>query len=185
MGFRMSHTLVAALVVLLLAGCVPGDPLVTPEPEPDATPLFASDDEALAAATEAYAKYLKVSDAIAHDGGSDVERMQNLVTEVQYVKELNGFQQLLDQHLHFSGTSAFDNASLQSWVMLSPSTAQIVIYACSDVSSTRVLDADGHDVTPDSRPERTPLELEFTSASGDPRDLLLSRSEVWLGNDFC
>lgn len=185
MGFRMLRCAGAVLAVLLLAGCVPGEPVITPEPDPDVTPIFASDEEALAAATEAYARYLEVSDQIAADGGADPERMIPVVSTAQYLKEVDGFEKLQRGELHIVGASKFDTVSLQSWSMVEPSVALVVIYACSDASLTSVLDASGKDVTPESRPDRTPFELEFSSSSDDERSLVLSRSDLWTGADFC
>jgi hypothetical protein len=42
------------LITLVLAGCTQPDPMPTPPPTPSASPVFASDEEALAAAEEAY-----------------------------------------------------------------------------------------------------------------------------------
>ncbi len=58
-----------ALAVLLLSGCLPPQTTVTPTPEATAAPVFASDEEALAAATAAYAAYLAMSDQIFAEGG--------------------------------------------------------------------------------------------------------------------
>lgn len=181
----MLRAAAALAAVLLLAGCVPGEPVITPEPDPDATPVFASDEEALAAATEAYAKYLEVSDQIAADGGADPGRMIPIVTKDQYQKEVEGFKSLLDGGLHIVGSSEFDSIMIQSWSMLAPGSAQVVVYACSDASSTRVLDASGADVTPTNRRVRAPFELEFVSSIGDSSSLILARNELWSGTDFC
>ena len=51
---------VTVTVAVLLSGCVPQGPEVTPPPESSTAPIFASDEEALAAATEAYEAYQSV-----------------------------------------------------------------------------------------------------------------------------
>ncbi|MDQ1582169.1 MAG: hypothetical protein QOF36_223, partial [Microbacteriaceae bacterium] len=58
----------AGLIVITLAGCATS---ASPMPTPSAvhSPLFASDEEALKAATDAYAAYLAMSDTIAQEGG--------------------------------------------------------------------------------------------------------------------
>ena len=63
-----------AIGALLLSGCLPQQPTATPPPEATAAPIFASDEEALAAATAAYAAYLAMSDQILKDGGKDPDR---------------------------------------------------------------------------------------------------------------
>lgn len=185
MGFRMLPPAAALVAVLVLAGCVPTEPPVTPEPDPQVTPVFASDEEALAAATEAYEKYLEVSDQIAADGGTSPERMNPLVTEDQYQRELEGFTDLVNSKRRIVGISAYDSAAIQSWSMLDAKSAQVVIYACSDASSTRVLDDTGADVTPVDRQVRAPFELEFVSSSEDASSLVLARSDLWSGTNFC
>ena len=61
----------AVLGAALLAGCLPTDPPVTPPPTSDLEPVFASDEEALAAAEEAYGAYLAAADEILSSGGAD------------------------------------------------------------------------------------------------------------------
>src|SRR5690606_919779 len=79
------------LITLVLAGCTQPDPMPTPPPTPSAAPVFASDEEALAAAEEAYGKYLETVDAILADGGSNAERLKPLVTSALFEHEREGF----------------------------------------------------------------------------------------------
>lgn len=177
----------AALLVatLLLTGCVPGDPVITPAPEPSGTPIFSSDEEALAAATDAYAKYLEVSDAITAEGGVGVDRLLTLVTDKQYMNELAAFNEFSTGELHTSGVSVVDVISLQSYSAEADGTPAIVIYVCVDVSGVRVLNASDQDVTTPNRPDKYPLEVEFEANSDLPSILKMSRSEKWSGKDFC
>ncbi len=70
---RMRRPVVTlAVLLLVLTGCTPGDEVVVPDPEPTVEPMFATDEEALAAAEEAYGAYLAASDASLAGGG--VER---------------------------------------------------------------------------------------------------------------
>ncbi|HEU4807654.1 MAG TPA: hypothetical protein VFT01_05275, partial [Homoserinimonas sp.] len=73
-------------VAMLLSGCVPQDPEVVPPPEPSTEPVFASDEEALAAATDVYKAYLAMSDLIAQEGGREPERLEPYVS-VDLLKE--------------------------------------------------------------------------------------------------
>ncbi len=71
-GRRMARTTKLAAVVIacaLISGCLPTPTNVIPTAVPTGTPVFASEEEALAAAIEAYEAYLAVSDAILPDGG--------------------------------------------------------------------------------------------------------------------
>jgi len=183
---RPAATLAAGLaLVLLLAGCVPPDPIITPEPGPGATPVFASDEEALAAATDAYAKYLKVSDEITNDGGMGAERISSLVTPEQFLRELDGFKKLQVEGLRTQGSSTSAVKGLQRYVDSSSGTAEVVIYVCVDVSAVRILNGSGQDVTRAGRPDTIPLEVEFEVTQKIPTEMTISRSEPWSGNDFC
>lgn len=174
---------VAVLATVLLSGCVPQEPVITPEPEPSSTPVFASDEEALAAATEAYAKYLEVSDQIAHDGGDEADRITSYLTTSQAAKELETFNQLKESGLATQGSTIFDRVTLQRYGRSTSGPDSITVYLCLDVSAVVILDSLGTDVTPSGRINKLPLEVEFEAL--DPVKLLISRSEPWSGSDFC
>ena len=76
-------TFAALAAVLLLSGCVPTSPTVTPGPLPSSTPIFATEDDALAAATAAYAAYVKISDQIFMEGGANPDRLKSVATGEQ------------------------------------------------------------------------------------------------------
>ena len=90
------------LFVVALVGCAPEDSPVPP-PTPDVKPLFASDEEALAAAEEAYAAYLAMSDEISHDGGVNPERIAPFVTSERLVTELDSFGRQRDLGIRSAG----------------------------------------------------------------------------------
>ena len=68
-ALRPIAVLAAAFVLAALSGCVQTTEKPTPTPTAAATPAFASDEEALAAAEKAYAAYLAVLDDVTADGG--------------------------------------------------------------------------------------------------------------------
>src|SRR5690606_12956298 len=127
-----------------LTGCVPQDPAIDPPPEPTSEPVFASDEEALAAATDAYKAYLAMSDLIAQEGGKDPERIAPYVTEEWLEQELTGFEELQSARRHQSGSGSIRSSQLQ----LHLSTA-VGAYYCTDLSDIRVLSDEGGDVTPE------------------------------------
>src|SRR4051812_41826324 len=101
-----------AALLLALAGCVPSDPHPTASPSASATPVFASDAEALAAAEKAYAAYLKVSGEISADGGLKPERIDPLVTKEQAPREHDTFAYFSSHDLHTSGSPTFSAPTL-------------------------------------------------------------------------
>ncbi|MBN9149914.1 MAG: hypothetical protein J0H56_00650 [Micrococcales bacterium] len=185
---RPAATFAAGLaVVLLLAGCVPPDPIITPEPGPGATPVFASDEEALAAATDAFAVYLKVSDQILAEGGVNPERLLAVATKEWFDAQSTGFEEARAKKLHSVGKTAFDKVSLQQYDSSAIDGVGIVrVYLCVDLTGLDVVDANGHSVVTDTRPDRSPFEVTFDLASEPASDeLLVANEEPWGGRDFC
>ncbi len=150
---------------------------MTPVPTPSVTPVFASEEEALAAAEESYKRYLRVSDAIAAEGGTHPERLSPYVTPEELRRANEDFGSLQSATRHMQGESKFDSLTLQR-----QDAQEIVVYLCLDVSEVRVIDAGGSDVTPASRVDRVPLEVAFAL---DGSELLLDSSDVWDGENFC
>jgi hypothetical protein len=173
------RTLVGAVTlagVLLLAGCDGGDPIPTLPPTPSATPIFASEEEALAAAEEAYAAYLAMSNLISSEGGENPDRIADLVTEDRLPTELAGFERLRESGLRTVGSSVFEFTELQR-LDQDDEAVEIAVYACWDGAGVRVIDADGRDVTPGDRV--TTLLLEVVLVGNSAGQLVLASDEVW------
>ena len=176
----------ALVATFALAGCVP-----TPTPMPSTraatdAPVFASDEEALAAATEAYAAYLKVSDQILKDGGSDPERIREYVSDELAMVEMKSYTDAQTKGLRSTGGSQFSNMTIQTINGSRGNELGIVtVYLCSDVSAVDVLDASGNSVVSPNRPDRTPFEVTFDLVSTDPTRLLVGSADVWDGSGIC
>lgn len=175
----------ALVAVALLVGCVPQDPVIAPVPEPSSSPVFASDEEALAAATEAYGRYLEVTDAITAKGDGDVKQLVDLVTPDQLARERAAIEDLAKSDKRAVGKSSFAIHGLQQFTDFGDGTATVMLYICVDVSSVRVLDSNGTDLTPRDRINFYPLEVEFRFESEASDHLLIARSETWPGTNFC
>jgi hypothetical protein len=183
----MLHPAVSLVAILLLAGCVPTDPIITPASEPDAAPIFASDEEALAAATDAFANYLSVSDEILSDGGVGAERLLKVATPTWVTEQAAGFEKAKRESLHTTGQTIFENVALQQYDRNSiDGTAVVRLYLCVDLSGVDVLDSNGDSIVSPSRPDRTPVEVTFDSPNNDSTSpLLVSSEDVLGGRDFC
>ncbi|TFD24312.1 hypothetical protein E3T31_03160 [Cryobacterium sp. TMS1-13-1] len=151
----------------------------------EAPPIFASNDEALAAAEAAYAAYEALSDSITADGGTGGDRIEPAASP-KYLPDL------LDSFVGFSktgfisrGSSTFDNVSLIRNSVEPRGGVSIELYLCSDISEVRLIDKTGADVTPAGRTNRTPLQVGFTSSAANPSLLLLDKEDVWSGRNFC
>ena len=183
---QLTHLTASALAlaaILLLPGCTGDAPVVLPSPESSTAPVFATDEEALAAAEAAYGEYLAASNAITRPDGKDPESIVQYV-DAEYAPELvQGFRELRESGRFLVGTPTVDTVELQQYADDLSTPASIVVYLCLDVSQTRVIDADGEDVTPE-RPDRVALEVGFASEERSTT-LLLASSESWTGADFC
>lgn len=177
---RASLSTIALVCVLAaaLSGCVtePSKPAESTAP-PTATPIFANDEEALAAAEAAYAAYLAVDAQILADGGRDPERIKEVVTERYAERLLPEYSSLVENSLSIRGETVLDTASL-----IQQASGSVQIYGCQDISATVVLTSDGTDATPTGRETRLPLVLSFETIDGDLR---IDWSDRWSGDDFC
>ena len=177
---RIAAVTLLAGAALVLAGCVPSGPHAT-SPSPSATSIFASDEEALAAAEKAYAAYLQVSDQILADGGNNPERLRPLVTQTVYSDELAGYKEFVQNGWHGVGQTTFYNFSLQSYAGSDPNSI-VSAYVCSDLSGTDVVDASGKSVVAANRPSKSPFEVQFALAR---RALVVSSTNAWTGGGIC
>lgn len=170
-----------ALIGLLLTGCVPGDAGPTPTPVPSSTPVFASDEEALAAAEAAYAAYqAEVDRALAtyETGGlASVASGDALATAEESASNYQAAGKKL------TGTSEIDSLSLTQGGVASASGDLIQIYACLDISKTDVVDASGSSVVVEGRQLRYPVVVDLRI--GPDNRLLVDSEQVWDGDDFC
>lgn len=159
------------LITLVLTGCTQPDPMPTPPPTPSSAPVFASDEDALAAAEEAYGKYSAAADAIINDGGSDPQRLKPFVSSEIYEQEVAAYQDLVTNDWHGVGMTTF-TLELQQY-----DDDAVVVYACDDVSGTDIVDAEGNSVVNVDGATRSRYEVEF--AVGD--DMRIIRKELWSG----
>lgn len=173
---------IAVLGMLTLAGCDGGHPLPTLPPTPSSTPVFASEEEALAAAEAAYAAYSEVSDLISNAGGAEPERIAPYVTEEQLQRELDTAEYFESNGLRAVGSPLVARFDLQQYVE-SDGVAEITVYLCLDVSGVGVVDSTGADVTPTDRQPVVPLEVGFRGDA--PGALLIASSDTWSGTSFC
>ncbi len=177
--------LALAAITLLLAGCVPADPRVTPVPIPSSTPLFANDADALAAATDAFTEYLRVSDQILQDGGAQPERILGVTTARVGKVETAGFKKFKASGYRGTGSTTFSKASLERFDSNSPDGQSVVaIYICVDVSGTDVLNPSGQSVISPTRPSESPFEIQFEHERMSQK-LIVSSNEIWSGENFC
>lgn len=182
-GIRDAAAVVLGVVAVLgMTGCVPEGGVPSLPPSPTSTPVFASEEEALAAAEDAYAAYSAMSDLITADGGQNPERLAPFVTEDQLAREIEGAEYFSSQGWRSQGSRQIGKALLQQYTD-DGGSAEIVVYVCVDISEVRIVDGGGVDVTPPDRPNL--IALEVGMISGDESKLLIESSDQWSDTSFC
>ena len=177
----MPAAAIAALIALPLAACTPAQPTTTPTRTSAHTPLFASDEEALKAATDAYAAYLKMSDTISHDGGANPERIKAYATGKALDLAIKSAAQFRDAHAKSVGTTTFRDVRLQSQ---SSGGHKVAIYACEDVSGIDVLNASGESIVKPDRKTLSAFLVSLTTSSSAPT-LKVEDRETWPIEGIC
>jgi len=183
-SFRPAAVALVVVAALSASGCAPPSPATPPTSSPSSTALFASDEEALAAAEKAYREYLSESDAITSQFGAEPQRIDPFVAPALRKEIHDSFAKYSERRLRTEGVSTFDSVQLQSVSDTGGETTSVDLYVCLDIGSVRVISESGDDVTPESRVDRLPLTLSF-SANESADGLRLERSESWSGDDFC
>lgn len=174
---------IAGAVLLPLSGCSGAPtPTAAPTSSPTSDPVFATDEEALAAAEAAYEKFELVSQTIASQSGADADRIADVATSDYVPGLLEEFAQYAELGIRVEGRATLDHFSLVQQDVHESGT-RVTIYVCRDVSDVVVRDANGADVTPAERDDRTPLVASLVGTN--PADLAVDTVELWSGKDFC
>ena len=175
----------AAMVVLSVAGCVQPPTHVIPTSEPSSKPVFASNAAALAAAKKAYVGYLAASDAISQDGGKNPQRISPWVTKDRAAIEIKQFAGIAKTGDHIDGSSSFSIFRLQQLTQSPAGHVELSAYVCDVVSNSRIIDRSGSDVTPSTRQDVIPIEVDFQNVKTGARSFLVEGSTPWSGTNFC
>lgn len=177
---RVVGAAAVVLGMLVLSGCGTGDPIPTLPPTPSTTPVFASEEEALGAAEDAYAAYLDALNvALQTLDGSGLD-------SVATGSALQAAEDSIED-LTQSGSRQVGNAKVASVspTDLSPFFEAGVqgdaqVYACLDLTEVGIEDAEGtvSQSSIPSFPMLVTLRLE-------DRDILVAQEDVWDGDNFC
>lgn len=167
----------AAVILVAMTGCIQPKPPATPTPTASAAPVFASEEEALAAAEESYARYLAVADQILADGGIDPERLEDVATGSFLEAAVDGYVRFQSEGLRGTGSTQFRNMTVQSYYPESGNEGILAVYVCEDVTAVDVVDTNGQSVVPPGRPNTTTFQAVFDL--GPDKQLLISSREAW------
>jgi len=182
--FRAAAAVAVLVVALGAAGCAVA-PAAPGTPAPTSTPLFASDEEALAAAEEAYGAYQIVEDQILAEGGAQGERIRPYAVREALLAANEGFEAYEAKGYRSIGNTAFEFSGLQSTALLGNIQEDVVVaYVCLDFSNLDVVNANGDSVVREGRPLRQEFQVSFDQSSNGESIVLASR-DPWTGHDKC
>ena len=145
--------------------------------------MFASDEEALAAAEVAYRKYVAVSDQIAIDGGAGAERLADTVTTEYFITGQSDFVFYQEGNLRGIGMTGVDTFRVQA-IQQELGRTKVDAYVCLRLQDARTIDANQKDVTPPNRENNLPLVVSLVAGSPG-NNFLVDGGEVWTGPNFC
>ncbi|HWM32935.1 MAG TPA: hypothetical protein VNR36_01715, partial [Pseudolysinimonas sp.] len=160
----------------------PEGPPLPPGPAPSGTPVFASDEEALAAAEGAYQRYLDVTNAVGAGGWKDTSPLEDVERGDALADELATAESYREAGYRQVGETTFDSLLLQRFQAPEPGAILITVYLCLDVTNVDLLDEHGDSVVGPDRPDRQGVEVDIDDVDGS---LKLTRSEPWSGASFC
>ncbi len=152
----MTAAVLGAVLVLGLAGCG------TPEPaEPTPTPAFSSEAEAFAAAEETYRAYVEALNQVDLSDPNTFEPVYELTTGDLNASERKNLSRMSADEWTVNGTTVITRIDR---LKIDPSTSEVQLGACADVSAVELRDAAGNSVVTGDRPPiqsvRVTLEIE-------------------------
>lgn len=148
-----------------------------------AEPLFASDEEALAAAVEAYEEYLIVADAVLATPGEGGVDPSTVAMDSALEQLLEAEQRFLDQRLQLAGGRSIENMVAQQLPQRLGDEIGI-FYVCEDVTGTDLLDGDGESLVGDERETLTAWEVVLELGNGPYFERVAERT-FWNGAGIC
>lgn len=168
---RTLGALSAGLLVLgMLAGCTP-----EPEPKPTETALFASDEEAFAAAEETYRAYTDALNEVDTTDPATFESVFQWTTDRAEAAIRESLSELHAEDIRMTGDTVIAKVTP---VAASRSAGSVTVHVCADVSKTDVIGEDGSSLVPEGRapvqsllvdlvPADSATRLKITSTEGD------------------
>ncbi len=191
---RLLHTVALNTVLLvsisLLSGC-----MATPTPHntsvPSAAaptmipPVFASNEEALAAAMATYSAYLSAGDVAGKIGSDSWNKYLAFTNGPEHDAVMSSRTALEAEGRSLTGSTTFDSIKIQMSSALPDATWEIRTYLCLDITHSRLLDSSGQPIDDSEGPLRWPMVVRFVTPQKDSQQLLISESTIWSGSNFC
>ncbi|MER3389136.1 MAG: hypothetical protein RJQ01_03805 [Microcella sp.] len=179
---RRPLALVTSLLVLAVVGCTPTTVLPPAGAPSEEAPLFASDEEALAAATEAYEEFLAALDAVLADPSGSQSTLERLASGDALLEAQDSIESFRERRWRLLGSRQVLNSTLQQVNHLS-GIAEVSIYVCETTEGTDVIDEGGESQVADEREELTSFELILRFE--EPETGVLHTRSLWPSEEIC
>lgn len=137
--------------------------------------MFASEEEAFAAAEEVYRAY--IDSVNAEHGGDDSVASYDFLTGAILESELQNRRELEASGVHIEGDTVI-LSFVGDEAKVDPVSTTVTGIACLNIAAARVVDADGNDVTVAGRSDVYSVIVTFVESTSG---LLISQYEVGTG----
>ncbi|MGV8859094.1 hypothetical protein [Rhodoglobus sp.] len=166
-----------ALLLTLLSGCAPPDAAAPPQPTSTFVAPYATDEEALAAAEEAYAEYVRVINVTLRNAAVDEVLLESVAVGAELEDAIAVYSRLASEGKHSTSDITFDQVELQRYSRDGSAKELVTIYVCEDLSKAFLVDASGSRVKDDDVPPRI-VQVSFDYSPSDKK-LFLSDRQPW------
>jgi hypothetical protein len=187
-ALRWAGGCLATATLLSIAGCVPSTPAPAATPSAKASaaaPVFASDEEALAAARSTYEQFVSTVDTVIAENGASPGRIDAFATPALAAEEKQGIQDFVAKGYTVTGRAVVTNAVFQSRSRTGELEGVVTLYVCMDVSGIEITDSAGTSAVEDTRPDLAALEVTFDAQADKPSELVVASKSAWNGGGVC
>ncbi|WP_437582979.1 hypothetical protein ACSAGD_11930 [Paramicrobacterium sp. CJ85] len=163
-------------MALLASGCTKAEP--KPTPTPTKTAIFSSEEAALQAAVDVYQEFNATLDKLSATNPETLDALEPVVT-ADFLSRFTQQFESDDSENRTEGSTSFRNEQLLNLEQTDRDSASVTLGVCRDLSTQKVLDSEGNDVTDETRKASVvPLQVDFVWNS-DSSTLLVDRLDVW------
>jgi hypothetical protein len=161
----------------LLAACTADEHPRPPDSGSSPTTTLAVSD-AERVASDAYHRFIELSDLVLSEGGSNPDRMAEGADGDALEQFVANAREFESQSIRITGHTKFDSLKVQD-----REPTAITFYVCEDVSDTDLVNSLGESVVQPDRATRSPW---LVSATGnETAGFMVSSRDLWSGKNFC
>lgn len=166
MILRATATVLLAVSIIALTGCLGS----TPEPTPTPTAVFSSEEEAFAAAEETYLAYVEAANSVDLSSPATFQPMFALTTGKLSADARKTFSQMHADGWIVRGRTV---VVLAEPLDVASDYKRVDLALCQDVSDVTVVDSAGDSVVSPDRPDVQSLRATFVADESSPTGYLI------------